>query len=189
MSQVTNNTISFTKACSDWQQKDHQSFGLMALCEENPPVTCLFPNGPVMRKVFPCDDVNMSLITVYVSIAGELSSQKVGKVVKAFYLLLLKKTLVFSLCCQSACVNVSLYCLGNKFASVLYIFFKFYVHLFHFSLSSSEIIFSFPFSIFYLMWSTWGLPPTWSEESWVNLWGIVCKDGTSVIWKHDIMLH
>ena len=48
------------------------------------------PNGPVMPKVFPCDNVNMSLITINLSIAGELSSQEFGKAVKAFYQLLLK---------------------------------------------------------------------------------------------------
>ena len=76
--------------------------------------------GPVMQKAVPCDDVNISLITFYVSIAGELSIQKVWKATGVFNSCHWKKTgIIFAL---SACMYPCLYvCLGNNCAPIIYI--------------------------------------------------------------------
>ena len=61
ISEITRNLIVCSTAYLHPQQNKHKHSALLAFYEGNPPVTNGPPshNGPVMQKVFPCDDIVM----------------------------------------------------------------------------------------------------------------------------------
>ena len=60
-SHITRNSTVCWKACSSWQQRNHQRSALLALCEGNHSIQ----KRPVMQKAFPCHDIIIICSHVY----------------------------------------------------------------------------------------------------------------------------
>ena len=62
-SQITSLTIVYSTVYSKRRSKETSKLRVTGLCEENSPVTGELPmQGPVTRKMFPFDDVIMTLV-------------------------------------------------------------------------------------------------------------------------------
>ena len=63
-SDISDNSTMCSPSCSGLQQRKHQSFASLALCEGNLPLTSgdLHHKGPVMQTAFLCHEVMMDVI-------------------------------------------------------------------------------------------------------------------------------
>ena len=59
-SQITGVSIVSSTVCSGADQRKHQSFASLAFLRESSGDRCIHHKGPVMRKIFPFDDVIIS---------------------------------------------------------------------------------------------------------------------------------